>query len=153
MALMKNPRVLIAGGVLLVAVFIAIVALPSGGGSEAGSDKPRRAVQATLTLEQFKRPDTGMTELLISLPETRLNTPVTTGGATSVLLRCFDDNGAMVIRLPTAWPLLEEPGYPFPHIHHSAGQRLLNSLRRCRMTGGGINFEGRVPGSLPLAGQ
>ena len=112
---------------------------------------PRAVVRASLTLEQFKRPDGGGAELLISLPEAGLNSPEATGGETSVLLRCFDERGAVAIRVPTAWPLLEEIGYPLPHIHHLADQRLLNSIRRCRLTGPGVDYEGRVRGRLPVA--
>src|SRR5215210_305277 len=145
-ATMKNPRALIAAAVLLVAAAIAGVVLSFAGDSGTDRDTPPRAVettpprtaQAKLTLEQFKRPDTGRAELLISLPEARLNVPATTGGETTVLLRCFDTRGAGAMSLPTQWPLLEEFGYPLPHIHQPANRQLLNSIRRCRLTGPGI---------------
>jgi hypothetical protein len=47
--------------------------------------------------------------------------------------------------------MMEEFGYPFPHLHVPVGPQLLDTIRRCRLTGPGIDFEGRVPGRLPLA--
>ncbi len=147
----KNPRVLLAAGLSLVALAVAVVLLVAG--SRREEEKPLRTVRATLTLEQFARPDTGATELLISLRETRLNTLDQTGGEKSVLLRCVDKGGAVLIRRPTEWPLLEETGYPYPHIHQLANQRVLDGVRGCRLTGPGIDFAGRVPGPLPPAAQ
>lgn len=149
---MKNPRVLLAGALLAVAVVVVTGVLAVGGSGGEG-DKPDAPVRAKLTLEQYTRPDTGATELLVSLRETRLNTPDTTGGARTVLLRCVDEGGAPTIRARTKWPLLEESGYPFPHVHHLADRRLLSRVRGCRLTGPGIDFEGRVPGRLPAAAQ
>jgi hypothetical protein len=68
-----------------------------------------------------------------------------------VTLTCFGASGAKAFAIPTAWPLQEEFGYPLPHIHVPAGQQLLDGIRRCRLTGPGIDFEGRVPGRLPVA--
>lgn len=141
-------------------LLIVTVVVPACGSDEEKAkpqpaDKSPRTVRAELTLEQSARPDTGETELLISLQRDgpRLNRPETTGGARSVRLRCFDRNGAVTIRQPTAWPLAEEAGYPYPHIHHSADQRVLDGIRSCRLTGPGVDFRGEVSGRLPVATQ
>ena len=107
-------------------------------------------VRAKLTLEQAKRADTGQLELLVSLPGPRLNSLALTGGASSVELSCFDRGGKRAVRQPIAWPLVEEPGYP-PHIHLPAGKEQLAAIRRCRLAGPGMDFEGRVTGRLPVA--
>ena len=141
----RNPAALLA-----VAVLAAVLAAC---GSDEEKDKPLRTVRAELLLEQFVRPDTGAKELLISLPqgETRLNRAETTGGARLVRLRCFDKNGREAIRERTAWPLQEEAGYPYPHIHQLADQRVINRIRACRLSGPGIDFKGEVPGRPPAA--
>ena len=152
MPLMKGPRLLIAAGVALVVVVVAVVALTAGG-SDDGGDEPPRMVRSKLTLEQFVQPDTGAAELLITLPDKRLNSPDTTGGEKSVLLRCADERGREAIRTKTMWPLLEEYGYPLPHIHQLARQRVIDTIRSCRLTGTGIDFTGRVSGRPPRAAQ
>jgi len=71
---MKNPRLLLAGGLTIAAVVIGVVVLPGvGGGSDDENAKPR-VTRATLTLERASRPDTGGQELLVSLPGAHLNT-------------------------------------------------------------------------------
>lgn len=146
----RNPRALLAVIVLLAVLAAVAVAVFVGGGSEGGSEGRLRTVGSELTLERFVVPTTGQPELLVSLPDRRLNAPQTTGGETSVLLRCFDRSGALKIRQQTAWPLLEEVGYP-PHIHQLARPDVLDVVRACRLTGPGIDFGGRVPGRLPTA--
>ncbi len=143
--------------VLGVAAVIAFVA----GGSENDTEpavsaggppppaKPVRTVRSELTLERFVLPTTGEPEeLVVSLPEQRLNVLETTGGETEVLLRCVDKGGAETLRQLVAWPLLEETGFP-PHIHQAIRPDVLDAVRGCRLTGPGIDFEGRVPGRVP----
>jgi hypothetical protein len=125
----------------------AVLALSSSG---SGKGKPLRTTHARLTLEAYGQPETGETELLISLHDKRLNTPDRTGGAKSVELQCSDAH-SVKFRTRTRWPLLEEYGYPYPHIHQLAGLQLLKSIRECRLTGPGISFEGRVHGPPPPA--
>jgi len=141
---------LLAGVVSLVALGGVVVAVFVGGGSEGDSQRPLPTVRSELTLERFVVPTTGQPELLVSLPDRRLNSPETTGGEPSVLLRCVDRSGALKIREQTAWPLLEEAGYP-PHIHQLARPDVLDVVRGCRLTGPGIAFAGRVAGRLPFA--
>ena len=139
-------------GVLVAAVVVVVVVVVAGGSEGGGGEKPVRTVRAQLTLERFARPDLGGVELLVSLPDERLNTPETTGGETSVLLRCVDRSGAEAIRQQTEWPLLEEVGFP-PHIHQPVRPQVLNRVRSCRLTGRGIDFAGRVEGRVPKARQ
>ena len=147
---MRNPRVLIAVGALTAVVAVGVVALALGGSDD---DEGGDTVRARLTLERFEQPGSGTPELLVSLPDKKLNVPETTDGETSVLLRCVDSGGAVRLRRPTGWPLLEELGYPLPHIHQPASPAVLRSIRACRLTGPGMNLAGRVPGRLPPAAQ
>ncbi len=132
---------------LLVAVVVAVFAT---GGSDGGGG-PAGVARASLKLERAVLPETGRPELLVSLPEERLNTLATTGGRTSVLLRCVDRGGAVTVRQRHPWPLLEEVGYP-PHVHQPALPKVLAALGGCRMVGNRIDFAGRVPrGGLPAS--
>ena len=121
----RNPRVLLAAGVVVVAVVLGVVFLPGRGG-ETGEEPDRptpvvpRTVRATLTLEAFQRPDTGARELLVSSPGPQFNGADLVRGTPIVWLRCFDATGAQAIRTPYDWPLVEEPGFP-PHVHQPAG--------------------------------
>jgi hypothetical protein len=154
----KHPRVLLAAGVVVVAVLAAVLALPHFGGTpehvgaaRTSAARPAGVLRATLTLEQYNQPATGDSELLVSSPGPQFNLADQLTGTPVVWLRCFDRAGKRVIRYPYDWPLLEEPGYP-PHIHHPATQQLLRRVYRCDVTGPGIDFEGTVEGSLPIAG-
>jgi hypothetical protein len=149
---LRNPRALLAAGILVVAVVAGVVLVPGGASDPGGDgDRPLHVERAPLTLEAFTRPDTGERELLVSLAVPRLNSRDVTGGAPLVWLRCLDRRGATAIRRPIDWPLIEEPGFP-PHIHQPASRRLLESIRSCRLTGPGMDFEGRVSGRLAAAG-
>ena len=144
---------------VIVVVVVVVVALSRGGGSpdkpgDVASQlqpEPRRTVRAKLTLEQFGQPGTSKRELLVSSPGPQVNRPEMIAGQPVVWLRCLDREGKTVIRKPHSWPLLEEPGYPLPHIHQPADKRQLSSIRRCLLTGSGIDFAGTVTGRLPLA--
>jgi hypothetical protein len=146
---MRNPRILLAAGVVVLAIVVGVVVLPHGGG---GGNAPAARVRlpivrSNLTLEQFDRPD-GI-ELLVSLPRTQLNNLEQTGGARKVLLGCSDARAKVMFRERVDWPLIEEPGFP-PHIHVPAGQGFLDAIRSCRLTGPGILFTGAVKGRLPV---
>jgi hypothetical protein len=157
---MSDPRLLMAAGVLVAVLAGGALLLTSAGGTSsrreaqfpgaARTQSPLPVVRSRLTLEKSDQRATG-TELLISLPNMRLNTLTTTGGQRSVALTCFSATGARAFNVAQAWPLMEEFGYPFPHLHVPVGRHLLDTIRRCRLTGPGIDFEGRVQGPLPLA--
>lgn len=148
---MNNPRVLLAAALLLGLLAAGVVLLASSGGGSTGHGGERLpVVRSALTLAQRDAPDTGA-ELLISLPKARLNTRARTGGRTSVTLTCFAATGAKAFSVPQPWPMMEEFGYPLPHLHVPVGPQLLETIRRCRLTGPGIELEGRVPGRLPRA--
>lgn len=143
---MRNPRILVAVGVLLVAVAVVVVLVAGGSGED--TDRPLRTTRAQLTLESAVQPESGYPELIVSLPEQRLNTLATSGGARSVLLRCVDKRGDQTIRQKHGWPLQEEVGF-FPHVHQPIQPQVLRDLGGCRMTGNGIQFTAQVNGRVP----
>jgi hypothetical protein len=130
---------LLAAAVVLTAA-LAAVAVAAAGGFDGGTDGPLRA---QLIIERSVLPTTGQPELLVSLPDQRLNSLETTGGETGVLLGCADEAGAVTIRQQHEWPLLEEEGFP-PHVHQPAAAQQLDSVRSCRLTGNGIDFAGHL---------
>ncbi len=145
-----NPRILVAAGVALIAlVIVAGLSLTTGGSSDE-SDRTPQIVRGKLTLERSTAPGAAQPELLVSLADPELNTLDVTGGERVVSLRCFDDSGSVAVRRVAEWPLVEEAGY-LPHIHQPAGRELLDSIRACRLTGPGIDFEGQLPAG-PSAG-
>jgi len=138
---------------MLAALVVGVILAAGGSGGGGSGGKPERGsggkpVRAKLILERGVQPESGYEEVIVSLPSQRLNNPGTTGGATSVLLRCFDKHDRMTIHQRHHWPLVEERGYP-PHIHQPAVAKVLNGLGSCRLTGPGIDFAGRVAGRLP----
>ena len=137
---MPNARIVVAAAVGVAAVAgLVIVLAASSDRDDDAADAPLRTQRATLTLERAQHP-AGYEELIVSLPDDRLNTPQTTGGETSVLLTCADDRGRVTIRRPQPWPLPLEPGFP-PHAHQPAKQEVLDSLRRCSLTAKGMDFD------------
>jgi hypothetical protein len=157
----RNPRLLVAAGVVLVAVVAGVLLLTGADGdapaptastaTQAEPPEPLRTVRAKLTLEQTVQGDSDVRELLVSLPGPQFNTPEVARGAATVSLRCFDRDGDAVFEEPVNWPLPEEAGYP-PHIHRPSFARELAAIRRCRVTAPGIDYEGRVSGRLPTFG-
>ena len=145
---MPNARILVAGAAGAAAVAALVIVLAGGSDGDDRPEAPLRTQRAELTLERAEHP-AGYEELIVSLRDERLNTPATAGGATSVLLTCVDDRGRVTIRERQPWPLQIEPGYP-PHAHQPVKPEILDSLRRCRLTARGIEFEGRVSGRLPV---
>jgi hypothetical protein len=149
MGLVTHPRVMLAASVAVLAVAGGAFLLTHAGGP-AAKKKASGVVRGKLTLERFTPPGSIRPELLVSLPGPRYNAPGVVRGTPIVWLRCTDALGRVVVRYPYDWPLLEEVGYP-PHIHHAADERLLRSVRRCRLTAPGIDFAGSVSGRLPVA--
>jgi hypothetical protein len=148
---MRNPRVVLAAVLLLGALVAGVALLSSGADTGSGRGQARLPVtRSSLTLAQRDTQASGP-ELLISLPKARLNTRETTGGRTSVTLTCFVSGGGRAFSVPQTWPLMEEFGYPLPHAHVPVGRPLLETIRRCRLTGPGIDLEGHVAGRLPRA--
>jgi len=167
---MRNPRVILAAvaavGCVVVVLLVALGGRDSGdrgtvaGGptttvTEPGAESglppvPARKARAGLTLERADGP--GYEELLVSLPDERMNTAETNAGATMVLLTCDDRSGRQTLLQEHAWPLVVEEGFP-PHVHRPARPNVLDTLRSCRLEGRGIDFSGRVEGRLPRLDQ
>lgn len=63
------------------------------------------------------------------------------------------DDGDERLRVVRGQLTLEESGYPSPHLHHRADPDVLDDVRSCRLTGPGIDLEGRAPGGVSAAAR
>jgi hypothetical protein len=171
---MRNPRVMLAAAVAAVAALVVILVVVLGGGDSDDGGTPAGAANSTATappadapalkllpvpaekarvelkLERAEGP--GYEELLVSLPDERMNTPETNANAPTAQLTCVDRSGKQTVRAEHPWPLVVEEGFP-PHIHQPALPKVLNSVRRCRLEGRGIDFSGSVKNRLPRLPQ
>ena len=171
---MRNPRVILAAAVAVLAalVVVLLVVLGGGGDSDDGGTVvgaatgtatatapapqsnllpvPAHKAQVKLKLERAQT--TGYEELLVSLPDERMNTLGTNANAPTVLLTCRDRRGRQTVRSEHPWPLIVEEGYP-PHIHQPALTKVLDTVRSCRLEGRGIDFSGSIKGRLPRLEQ
>ena len=68
------------------------------------------------------------------------------------MLTCVDRGGKQTVRAEHPWPLVVEEGFP-PHTHQPALPKVLDTVRRCRLQGRGIDFSGSVKGRLPRLPQ
>jgi hypothetical protein len=170
---MRNPRVLLAAAVAGVAALVVVLVVVLGGGDSGGDGTVAGAANGTATtpagatapkllpvpaekarvklkLERAQGP--GYEELLVSLPDERMNTPETNANAPTALLTCVDRSGRRTVHGEHPWPLVVEEGYP-PHIHQPALPKVLDTVRRCRLQGRGIDFSGSVKNRLPRLPQ
>lgn len=117
--------------VVLVAAPLAIWAATSGG--SGGGDKEGLIVERGVSL-------TGAPELVISIA----GKAEVTSGASSVRVECVDKDGKAIIRAPQPWPFVEEPGYPYPHVHLADDPAKVEGARRCRVSGTDKRLEAAV---------
>jgi len=118
--------------VLLVVGPLAIWAATSGGSGDSG-DKKGLLVERGVSI-------TGAQELILSING---DAQVTTG-ATSVRVECDDKNGKAIIDTTQPWPFIDEPGYPYPHVHLADEPENVEGARRCRVLGTDTRLEGKV---------
>jgi hypothetical protein len=118
--------------VLLVAGPLAIWAATSGG-SGGASKKTGLIVERGVSF-------TGAPELIVSING---DAEVTTGAAT-VRIECMDKDGHVIIKSTQPWPFIEEPGYPYPHIHQGDSPEKVEGARRCRVIGTNKRLEAEV---------
>jgi hypothetical protein len=85
----------------------------------------------------------GEPEIVVNVPK-NLNTRAETHSSASVRLICVDASGATVLSTPQDWPFLEEPGYPWPHIHQPVTPQQLQRIAKCRVEGTKTKLEGNL---------
>ena len=120
----------IAAIAALILVPVAIWAATSG-----GSEKKLRIDQAVSAY--------GSPEIVVNIPRT-LNTADEVGGKASVKLVCVDASGDTVLAADEDWPFINEPGYPYPHIHQTVTPKQLQAMAKCRIEGTKTKLEGNL---------
>ena len=118
----------------LIVVPILIWATTSG-----GSDNQLRIDQGVSTY--------GEPEIVVNVP-VKLNNPAEANDAASVKLVCVDSGGKTVLATDQAWPFINEPGYPYPHIHQPVTPKQLQAIAKCRVEGTKTKLEGESSESL-----
>jgi hypothetical protein len=117
--------------VLLVVAPLAIWAATSGGSGDG--EKQGLIVERGVSV-------TGEPELVVSIA----GDVKVTSGATSVTIECVDKNGKVLIKGTQPWPFIEEPGYPYAHVHQVDSPEKVEGARRCRVLGTDTKLESKV---------
>jgi hypothetical protein len=117
--------------VLLVVAPLAIWAATSGGSGDG--DKQGLIVERGVSI-------TGEPELVLSIA----GDVEVTSGASSVTVECMDKDGKSLIKGTQPWPFIEEPGYPYAHVHQIDSPEKVEGARRCRVLGTNARLEAKV---------
>ena len=115
---------------VLIVVPVAIWAATSG-----GSGSQLRIDQAVSVY--------GGPEIIVNVPK-KLNTVSETKGSSNVRLICEDGGGKAVLETNQPWPFINEPGYPYPHIHQPVTPKQLQAIARCHLVGTKTKLEGNL---------
>jgi hypothetical protein len=116
---------------LLVVAPLAIWAATSGGSGDG--DKQGLIVERGVSI-------TGEPELVLSIA----GDVEVTSGASSVTVECLDKDGKTLIKGTQPWPFIEEPGYPYAHVHQIDSPEKVEGARRCRVLGTNARLEAKV---------
>jgi hypothetical protein len=114
----------------LVVVPVLIWAATSG-----GSDNKLRIDQGVSVY--------GEPEIVVNVPK-KLNTPDEANNGSNVRLVCVDANGGTVLSTEQDWPFINEPGYPYPHIHQPVTPQQLQRIAKCRVEGTKTKLQGNL---------
>jgi hypothetical protein len=117
--------------VLLVVAPLAIWAATSGGSGDG--EKQGLIVERGVSI-------TGEPELVLSIA----GDVEVTSGASSVTVECLDKDGKTLIKGTQPWPFIEEPGYPYAHVHQIDSPEKVEGARRCRVLGTNARLEAKV---------
>src|SRR2546430_5225404 len=85
----------------------------------------------------------GEPEIVVNVPK-NLNTPSEAKNSTNVRLICVDAGGKTVLQTDQDWPFINEPGYPYPHIHQPVTPAQLQAIAKCRVEGTKTKLEGNL---------
>jgi hypothetical protein len=85
----------------------------------------------------------GEPEIVVNVPGT-LNNPAEANNSTSVRLVCEDGGGKTVLATSQPWPFIDEPGYPYPHIHQPVTPAQLQAMAKCQVHGTKTKLEGNI---------
>jgi hypothetical protein len=86
---------------------------------------------------------TGGPEIVVNIPK-NLNTPAEAKNSANVKLICVDGGGKTVLSADQDWPFINEPGYPYPHVHQAVSPQQLQQIAKCRIEGTKTKLEGNL---------
>ena len=132
---MSDKRALALALVLLVAIAVPVAVLSTT--DSDGAAKSRN----DLLLERYVDPATLKPEIVAYLPEHCMSKKATVPDGV-VELTCFDRAGHAVVTTREKWPLTTDLGGTLPHAHRPIAQKILDSIRRCSLTGGDLSISG-----------
>jgi hypothetical protein len=124
--------------VLPLIVILALIVLPivvwaaTSGGSNGNSLRIDQGVSVF-----------GGPEIVVNVPK-KLNTPAEANNSTNVRLICEDAGGKPVLQTNQDWPFINEPGYPYPHIHQPVTPKQLQAIARCHLVGTKTKLSGNL---------
>ena len=76
----------------------------------------------------------GEPEIVVNVP-VKLNNPAEAHNSPSVRLVCVDGGGKTVLATDQDWPFINEPGYPYPHVHQPVSDAQLKAVATCTVDG------------------
>ncbi len=85
----------------------------------------------------------GEPEIVVYVP-IKLNNPAEAHNSTNVRLVCENGGGDTVLATTQPWPFINEPGYPYPHIHQPVDPAQLQAIAKCRVEGTKTKLEGNL---------
>jgi hypothetical protein len=85
----------------------------------------------------------GEPEIVVNVP-IKLNNPAEANNSANVRLVCADGGGTTVLATTQPWPFINEPGYPYPHIHQPVTPAQLQAIAKCRVEGTKTKLEGNL---------
>jgi hypothetical protein len=123
--------------ILPAIVLLALIVVPVlvWAATSGGSDNKLRIDQGVSVY--------GEPEIVVNVPK-NLNTPSEAKNSRSVRLICVDASGGTVLATNQDWPFINEPGYPYPHIHQPVTPEQLQRIAKCRIEGTKTKLEGNL---------
>jgi hypothetical protein len=128
-----DSKTILPGLAILALIVVPILIWgTTSGGSEDNKLRVDQAVSAY-----------GEPEIVVNVP-VKLNNPAEARNATNVRLICVDSGGKTVLATGQQWPFINEPGYPYPHIHQPVTPKQLQEIAKCRLEGTKTKLEGNL---------
>ena len=127
---------------MLAALQAAGLILWSGCGDSSDDDEQ----PTTLLVERGQNPRGSGQELVVSVQGRANRDPSAASSSSEVGLVCVDAAGKTTVVARHRWPFLDEPGYPYPHVHQPVSPQQLEATVRCRLTDTQFPIDGAVRG-------
>jgi hypothetical protein len=136
-----SARTRLAAVAVLAALAVPLLILA---GSDGGDDQKPEPKAPRATGLRVERGPSGSDLVVYVKPA--VNVPARAGGRRSVVLRCVDGDGDLVMAQDEAWPFAQTDGGLFdPHAHMTLDPIGATSVERCLLEATEPLLAGRVP--------